>query len=173
MPSQDSGATASSVLSASTLICTVMRVPDALTAGTGRDFSPLFLRGRQRLDGDGQKRREDAVAQIGEIARARREVLVARRSILRDLRLQRRTEGPRGGLALFDRLERRLQQGRVAEELDLEFDDLRSDGAARCLETLELQCRLLHGRLEELPLGYRLRRPRAIEAVEMRQGATD
>src|SRR5205085_1939911 len=131
--------------------------------------SAFFLRGRRWLPGDGLEGGQDAVAQVGEVARSRGEVLVARRSILVDLRLQRRPESLGSGLALVDRLERRLQQGRVAEELDLESDDLGTHRSARCLETLELGGCFLHRRLEQLPLGGRMRALRAVDAVEVWQ----
>src|SRR5439155_9724834 len=68
---------------------------------------------------------------------------------------------------------RRIEQGRVAEELDLEFDDLRADRAARRLEALELGRRPLQCAVEKLPLGGRRNRLVSVDVVQLRHVPDD
>src|SRR5712664_1078649 len=131
-----------------------------------RDVDAALLRRQQgRAAGDRRERRQHPIAQIRQIARPRGEVLVVRRSVVGNLRLHYRPESPARRLAFIDRPVRRLEQCRVAQELDLEIEDLRGHGAPPGLQALQLQRCPGQRALEELALSLRARGRGAVQAV--------
>ena len=100
-------------------------------------------RGRAR-----RQRLEHPVAQIGEIAGARREGLVVAFGVLDNLALEHVGPGAIRRRARGDALEDRTGQVIVLEQRDLEFEDRRRHRLGARGERLELGSRLDHCRLE-------------------------
>ena len=130
-----------------------------------RDVDSAFLgREQRRLARDGRQSRQHPIAQIRQVARPGGEVLVVRRSIVGDLRLYYRPERAARGLAFVDCPVCRLEQRRVAQELDLEIEDLRGHGAAPGFQALQLERCPGQRTLEQLALHLRARGTGAVQA---------
>src|ERR1044071_2953458 len=67
---------------------------------------------------------EDAITDVLEIARARTKIFVLSRLVLRDLAVEDRRPCMIGGCAVLDRCDRWLEQSRIAEQGDLEANNV-------------------------------------------------